>query len=374
MYYDDQPPNKPADTRRPLGFPFDDFAREESEPTSGTDLPDAGDYEEERRFSRSAEILRAAGARLAWLGLAVLLAFGSAGIVAATGRSPSGGGRPELTYAADQELTARLDAAVRDLARLNDDVLYLGQLARDVLSDLSQLNKSRLSSDYQDGDATVAKIEVGAADLKASLACEPWPDSRDDLLARTYSRSLIDRWHQVCQAMDSVKPLTDDWAAMVDGAQVVIQVTSDISNHDDTAAIALQLATQGRYPEALTQLDTALTSLSDADRIAALMAKTGDVSTLTDWLNRTRTMDDALGLLWHTMIDSKGRVTPAVTAALKNVSDAKAMLPDDASILQVVIYELAGNLTSHGISIETSKGELGAALENLTGVAPSSGN
>jgi hypothetical protein len=325
------------------------------------------EWEDNGRLGRFVAIVRGTVRRLAWLGLCALLALGSAGITAATGRSPANDGRPELTYAADKTLSDRLDSAIRDLARLNQDVIYLGTLTRDVLSDVSQLNQKRLAADYQDGDATVASIDASAAGLRSRLECSPWPDTRDAELALTYSQSLISRWHQVCSSLDSVQPLADDWAAMVSGSKVVIEVTGDISIHDDNTAAALQLATQGQYQQALTQLAVATGALDDADRIAAVMAKVGDVSTLTEWLARTRAMDEALAVLWQTMIQSEGKVTPQVTAALKNVAAAKDMLPDNNSILQVVIYELAGGLTSHGISIETAKGELGQALTDLTG-------
>jgi len=35
-------------------------------------------------------------------------------------------------------------------------------------------------------------------------------------------------------------------------------------------------------------------------------------------------------------------------------------------VLQIVLYELAGDLTSDGLSIETSKGQLATALADLT--------
>ena len=103
----------------------------------------------------------------------------------------------------------------------------------------------------------------------------------------------------------------------------------------------------------------------DASSIADNLAKVTDVSTLSKWLSRTTQMDDALRLLWQTMIDSKGRVTIQVTAALKIVADAKALLPASTDVLQVVMYELAGRLTSDGISIETARGALADALANL---------
>jgi hypothetical protein len=54
-----------------------------------------------------------------------------------------------------------------------------------------------------------------------------------------------------------------------------------------------------------------------------------------------------------------------VTAALKAVKAAEALLPDNSDVLQIVLYEMAGNLTSDGISIETAKGQLSSALADL---------
>jgi hypothetical protein len=67
------------------------------------------------------------------------------------------------------------------------------------------------------------------------------------------------------------------------------------------------------------------------------------------------------------MIDSKGRVTTQVTAALKSVNDAKALLPTDNSALQVSLFEMANRLTADGISIETARGQLATAVNALTG-------
>jgi len=305
--------------------------------------------------------------RLGWLILAAGLAFGSAGIVAAAQQSPSTGARPEITWAADKVLTAKLDAAVHDLATLKGNVDSLAQMARQTLSSLSQVDQTGLKSAWDAGSSYLNSIEAGAADLDARLQCGAWDASLQVELAKTYSPALVDRYHQVCLAVASVGPLQGDWQSMVDGSQTAIQVANDIETHDSVAAGALQLATQGRYPEALTQLSIASASIADATTIAAELAKVTDVSTLTDWMSRTTQMDDALQLLWQTMVESKGEVTAQVTAALRAVNDAKALLPDDNSVLQVVIHEMAANLTSDGISIETARGALASAVADLTG-------
>jgi hypothetical protein len=149
------------------------------------------------------------------------------------------------------------------------------------------------------------------------------------------------------------------------GSQTAMRVADDVNTHDAAAADALVLATQGRYPEAIDKLNGASAAIADASSIADNLSKVTDVSTLTEWMNRTKQMDDALRLLWQTMIGSNGKVTAQVTAALKSVADAKALLPASTDVLQVVMYELGGSLTSDGISIETARGALADALANL---------
>jgi hypothetical protein len=373
MSSSNQPPRQHSGAgRRPLdalavgALPFDASGPEEFELEPQVD----DNVFEEADHGRHSG-LRAWGTRMitraAWLGLAVLLGLGSAGIVAATSYSPVSGTRPELTSGADQVLSDRLDAAIRELTLLDNDVIVLGDLARKVLVNLSQVNQIGLDAAYQDGDAAVADIDSRAAALSAQLECKPWTNARDAELVRTYSQGMVDRYHQVCLAIDSVAPLAAGWASMENGSKVAMQVADGIDAHDQTAADALQAATQGRYPEALAKLDEASASLADAQSIATNLAVISDVSTLNEWLSRTRGMDDALRVLWQTMIDSKGRITKQVTTALKAVTAAKALLPDNSGVLQIALYEMAGNLTSDAIPIETAKGKLGSALADLTG-------
>lgn len=305
--------------------------------------------------------------RLGWLALAAGLAFGSAGVVAASQHSPSTGTRPELTWGQDQTLAARLTAAIRDLARLSDDVESLGTQARKTLSSLAQVNQLGLQQAWNDGSNAVSEIDAGAADLNGRLGCAAWDSTLEAVLVKTYSPAMVDRYHNVCLAIASVAPLHDDWQAMVDGSRTAIRVANDIENHDSIGADALQLATQGRYAEALSKLIEAEAAISDATTVANRMALVKDVSTLTDWLGRTTQLDLALSVLWHTMIDSNGLVTAQVTAALRGVNDAKARLPVSNDVFQVVMYEMASNLTYNGISIETAKGALANALADLNG-------
>ena len=356
------------------------------------DLDDYDLYDADYRPGRGDRIRAFMGRgliRLGWLVLAAGLALGSAGIVAAAEHLPSAQARPELTWSADQALSKSLDAAVRDLARLKDDVDSLGDSARKTLSNLSQQNELGLQSAWNDGWNYVTAIDAGAADLTQRLQCGAWDSASQTDLAKKYSPSLIARYKKVCLAIESVSPLRDDWNAMVGGSRTAIRVVEDIQIWDSMAESARESAVLGRYDDALTKLGKAATSIADAKAVASDLAKTLDVSTLTKWLGRIGQMDDALRVLWQLMIDTNGAVTAEVTTALRAVADANNQLPwtqptvtppnappqysEDAfqAALQVIVYEMAGNLTSDGISIETARSDLGDALAGLTNAAAS---
>jgi hypothetical protein len=305
--------------------------------------------------------------RVGWVGLAAGLAFGSAGVVAAAVHLPSTGARPELTWAADQALTTRIDGAIRELALLKQDVDALGTQARATLSSVTAINQVTLRAAWDAGWNDVNSIDAESANLTAQLDCTHLASTSATTLAEEYSPAVIDRYQLTCSAVSSVAPIHADWQSMVDSSKTAMQVVSDIETHDSIATDALQLATQGRYPDAIAKLALATSAISDATQIANNLAQVTDVSTLTTWLTRTSNWDAAALLLWQTTIDSKGLITAEVTAALRNESAARALLPDNTSVLQVVLYEIAGNMTSDGISIETARGQLGTALDALTG-------
>jgi hypothetical protein len=305
--------------------------------------------------------------RFGWLVLAAGLAFGSAGLVAAAEHLPSSGARPELTWAADQAMSTRLDDAVRELALLSQDVNALGTQARNTLSSLTQVNIVALRSAWDAGWNDVTSIDAEAANLNQKLACRDWETTLQVELAKKYSPAMVTRYHKVCAAVASVEPIHGDWQSMVNGSTTAMKVADDIEAHDSVATDALKSAGQGRWADALARIGQASASISDATTIANSLAAVTDVSTLTTWLTRTTQWDTAAAGLWQAMIDSKGVLTKQATFALRAEGDARALLPNNTEVLQAVLYEVAGNLTSDGISIETARGSLASALADLTG-------
>lgn len=345
------------------GMAMDDFS------DLGLDDSDI-DYDE---YEMSAgDRVRAIGGRVlirvGWGLLAAALAFGGAGIVAAMSKEPTSTNRPELTYAADKELSTRLDAAIRGLALLNDDVQSLGDQTRKALSSLAQVNQIGLQTAWDAGSNDINAIDTRSASLSRQLNCSAWDAAMKAELLKTYSAPTIDRYDQVCQAVASVVPLHDDWQALVAGTQTAMKVATDINDHDQAAGKALDLANAGDYQGALDSLAVGSASIADANAIATNMARIADVSTLQEWLKRTKDVDDALANLWRAMIVSKGRLTTPVQAAIKNVNAAKELLPEDGgAVMSVALHEMAGGLVTDGISIETAKGNLAGALAALVG-------
>jgi hypothetical protein len=304
---------------------------------------------------------------LAWLGLAVVIALGSAGIVTATDHLPQTGSRPELSWAADRALAARLDPAVADLVDMTRDVDSLADMARSARQAVTRLDQPQLTTAETTGDLALASIERRAVTLEAELGCTTWDTARETELAEANSPALIDRYRRVCRALAGVAPMAQDWPALVGGAKVVMQVIGDVSAHDGAASAALQSAVKGRYDEALASLEVAAEAIADARAISDSFALVTDVSTLDELLTRYEAMDDALRLLWQLERDSRGRVTPEVVAAMKAVNDAQALLPDSDAFVGVVIYELSGDMTADAIDIEVARGTFEAEVSDLVG-------
>ena len=118
-------------------------------------------------------MLRTFVTRVAWLALALLIALGSAGIVAAMSRAPGTAARPELTWAGDAEVTAALDAATVDLESLVAEVDKLGATARVALSQVVAGDAEGLEATIASGTQRVADVQKLSGELERALAAGP---------------------------------------------------------------------------------------------------------------------------------------------------------------------------------------------------------
>lgn len=339
--------------------------------SAGTRDPERPVVEHHHRRSGVQQRLLRLGVRVAWLGAACLLAFGSAGLVAAGDHLPTATARPELTWGADQALKPALDAAVASLTPLSTDVDGLGSLGRQALASLVGQDSAGLTAAIADGNDLVAKIKVLEQSIATRIATLP---GTGPSMALQVGDATLQRYQAIERALASTGDLATDWEILVGGAGTAEDLTALLADHDRYAAEGARLGSLGKFSEAGAQLTLASTALASAGKLRDELAKHSDVTTLTTWIDRNAAMDTALRQLYAAYVASKGRTTPALTAALKAVKAAEENLPPDTRALVVIMADLArGGLNQAVISIEQARGELAQAL-GLLGVqaAPSS--
>jgi hypothetical protein len=308
---------------------------------------------------------RRAIAILGWLGLAILLAFGSAGIVSAGNRPPIAGARPELTYAADRALDPELKAAAADLAILSDDVDALGNIGRNALTSLVARDTAGLQKAIDAGQPQLATIAKATDTLRARLQAIPGIGPDDPTRIGT---SLRVRYDRLVSALSATDGLDGSWAALTVGSLAAIQLQTSLADHDTQVAAAARLGRQIKYRTALDTLTKADDALTLTRKLRDKLAASTDVTILTRWIDLNATYDTALRKLWTELIKSKGKVNKAVSAAFSDVRTAQADLPPDDRGLIVIMADVArGGLNQAVIFIEEARGRLSAAIDSLDG-------
>jgi hypothetical protein len=305
--------------------------------------------------------LRSVAARVAWVVLALLIALGSAGIVAAMSHAPGTAARPELTATGDAEMAAALDAATAELETLAAEVDKLGATARIALSQVVAGDAEALQATIASGTQRVADVQRLTTELEQALAAVP--HTGDDW-ALHVSADLQSRFEELAATAGVTQGVGDDWAALTGRSIDATRVAALLTTHDEQTAAAAKLGSEGKYRDALAQLDASDATIADSRTLVERLAATTDVSTLGAWIDRNATYDDALRVLYKALIESGARVTADVRKAFDLEQQARAQLPGDTRALVVIMSDIAqGGLNQAVISIEEARGALAQALE-----------
>jgi hypothetical protein len=301
-------------------------------------------------------VLRRTFAAIAWLLVALVVALGAAGLVAALDHLPGGTGRPELSWTADRAVADDLDAAAGDLEALADAVDVLGGRGRAALAALVGRDSAALAAALDAGAVQLDAVDAVAAKLAARLTSIPLTGPER---AIGHSTATLARYDAAVAALAAVDPLRPAWERLTAGAVPATELTDHLLAHDRIAATAIQSGGAGAYPRAIARIDKAAAELAAARAIRDRLAATVDVETLDDWLDRNGAYDDALRDLWDALRRSKGRVTAAVREAAVRERAAREALPPDARALVVILGDVArGGLNQAVIAIEESRGRL----------------
>ena len=304
-------------------------------------------------------VFRRSVPRVAWVVAAIVIALGSAGIVAALDHLPAAGSRPELSYGADRAIAPGLDAATGDLQALSDQVDGLAGQGRDALTALVARDTPGLQAAISAGEAQLVTIQATADELRGRLAALPGLDAA----SARYGPATVARYATLVDALPAVDALSDDWSRLAAGSVPAIQLTAHLAAHDAIAGQAVQQGAAGRYAAAIQTLTKATAELAAARTVRDALATRIDTSTLDAWIDRNASYDAAVGALWAAVLASPTRVTDAVRAAAVRESAAKALLPRDTSALVVILGDIArGGLNQAVIAIEEARGRLLDAL------------
>ncbi len=297
---------------------------------------------------------------LGWATLLALLAISGAGLVDSTWHAPGGPARAELTWAGDSSIDARLDLATIELQRISDDVEELATQAKTALAEVASADPARLTSALQRGNEIAEALDSEAHDLREALSGLPGDGPN---AAIEFNNDTLVRRAAILAAIDSAASLAASWSQVAARAADAAQLTALIAKHDTTVLQATAKGVAEQYADAIPILDQALLIVAEVKTLRTRLIASTEPTVLDEWIERDATFDTALRKLYAALVKSKGKQTLAVTAALREVRDASALLPPDRRTIVVIVAEVArGGLTQAVLAIEEANGRIDDAL------------
>jgi tetratricopeptide (TPR) repeat protein len=304
-----------------------------------------------------------------WLAVAVLIAFGAAGIVGGMAQPPGTQARAELTWAGDTAIDPGLDAAEADLLLIAGDVHRLSDLGREALGQLVGRDVEGLEAAVDEGEQLTLQIQLRSNAVRQALEGLPGVGPNADLVLSPESQA---RHARALAALENTEGLAPAWSTLASGALAATRVQALLTDHDQVAAEAAADGRGGRYEEALAKLDEADAMIAEARELRDDLAATVDVATLTTWLDLNADYDAALRQLYQAILDANGRVNAEVRAAFDAELVARERLPENTRGLVIILADIGqGGLNQAVIAIERARGGLDTALAEIgdTGVS-----
>jgi hypothetical protein len=306
-------------------------------------------------------VLRTLLLALAWAAAAILIALGTAGIVASMNHLPGTTARPELTWTGDRAAEPAMIAATDQLHALADEVDGLGATARQALTLVVAGDVDRLGTTIATGTDQVGTVRAEAAELDALLAAVPGVGSNPEL---RLSAPVINRYEALTQTRGVTDGLETDWAAFSGRALSAATLTGLLARHDTQTGKAASEGSAAHYQRAIDLLDESDEMIVQARDLRDDLTGSTDVATLTTWIDRNAAYDAALRRLYDALLESDGRVTDRVRSAFEGEQAARRQLPPDTRGLVVIMSDIArGGLNQAVIAIEEARGALSSAID-----------
>jgi hypothetical protein len=269
--------------------------------------------------------------------------------------------RPWLTARDDVPVGAQLDAITADLQVVSDRLDALGVQARGALAALVANDPTVAAEALDTGDALIADINARSATIGAALASVPLIGTQEAEFR--LGPAVRARHARLMAALAETRGLDQAWAGLSSGSASATRLSNLLATHDETALSAAAQGRNAEYAKALVTLEGADKAIADAGVLRDRLAKTVDVATLDEWLDRSHNYDVALRKLYTKLDESKGRVTNAVRVAMTEERKARDQLTPDTRALVLIMAEIGrGGMNSAVIAIEQARGQLADAL------------
>lgn len=301
-------------------------------------------------------------AALGWVVAAVAIALGAAGIVAGMSSPATDPDRSGRTAREDALVTRHLDAIEAELRAAADTMGELGTQARGALAALSGNDDGAAEAAIATGTTLIAELQGRLALVPTLLAAVPIVEELS--AAYRLSPAVRDRYARLVDAYGTTGELGDDWTRLTEGALGANHLSTLLADHDAAVVRAAELGRAADYDGALAALDDADAAIVAARSMRDRLARTVDVTTLDEWLDRSERYDRALRALYVAVVAAGGEVTDAVREAAAEEAAAKARLPPDTRALVLIMTEIGrGGMTDAASAIEQTHADLLEALD-----------
>lgn len=320
------------------------------------------------RATAGARVGTFAGA-VAWTMLSIAVSLGGAGIVSQLAHVPGGPQRQELTWAADESLKVRLDAAAASLTDIASNVDRMADAAKAALGSVASVDPTTLQNNLERGNGAAVLIAQATKALESSLAGLPGdgPDA-----AYTFSNPTLVRRAQILAALDAAMTLADSWTSVTARSLDAARAAGLLNAHNQQVFDATRLVTADpahpNYADAVAKLDTAKITLQDITSLRDLIVAGGDTNVLDAWIQVNQAFDDELQGLYKALVASHGRNTIVVQAHYREEQAALNNLPKDNGAIVVIVAQIAeGGLNQAVLAINDAQGRIEGALGEAPG-------
>jgi hypothetical protein len=311
-------------------------------------------------LDRIADHARQAAVTLVWLLAALLIALGAAGVVAGMDTpAADGSDRTGRTGHGDARVDASLDAIEIEIVELAVAVEMLGQHSRVILASLPSNSTEAIDTASAHGTALVGNIKTRVQAIRDHLASVPVVGSRAE--GYELSPASVERHAAYLGALEATDGIEAAWTQLTVSALSANRLSRLLAAHDKAVVDAAADGRRGRYAGALDHLDEADAAISDAKAMRDRLAATVDVTTLDQWLDRSRAYDVALRRLYQAV--RNGATNAEIQVRMQAEQRAKDRLPPDTRSLVLIMSEIGqGGINAAAIQIEQAHADLAEGL------------